>query len=243
MLLEQMGLPCGNATQIRHSTAALEAELSGRKMPPLMTAEVGRGIALPVAAVKSGSHYRIELESGSIIDGRFTAPKGEEALLAPIDEPGYHALVINDQRVTLAVAPSRCYTVDDAWRTLHDDDADPAPRPPLWGIAAQLYGLRRSGDGGIGDYSALARIAVESARRGAHALAVSPTHAMFSAEPQSLQPVFAVVAFVAECHAYRSRRRVRRGRGTRRTRSRAGRRRVVGTGSPAADRLAERGRS
>jgi 4-alpha-glucanotransferase len=190
VLLERMGLPCGNATQIRQSTAALEAELSGRKLPPLMTAEVGRGIALHVAAIKSGIHYRIELESGSIIDGRFTAPKGEEALLAPIDEAGYHTLVINDQRVTLAVAPPRCYTVADAWRTLHNDDdtGDNRPTPPLWGIAAQLYGLRRTGDGGIGDYSALAQIAVGSAKRGAHALAVSPTHAMFSAEPERFSP-------------------------------------------------------
>lgn len=186
VLLERMGLPCGNATQIRQSAAALEAELSGKKLPPLMTAEVQRGIALPVAAIKSGSHYRIELESGSIIDGRFTAPKGEEALLAPIDEPGYHTLVINDQRVTLAVAPSRCYTVADAWRTRHDGVTEQAP--PLWGIAAQLYGLRRTGDGGIGDYSALANMAIESAKRGAHALAVSPTHAMFSAEPNRFSP-------------------------------------------------------
>ncbi|WP_168791821.1 4-alpha-glucanotransferase [Paraburkholderia aromaticivorans] len=189
VLLERMGLPCGNATEIRHSAAALEAELSGRRLPPLMTAEVGRGIALPIAAIKHGSHYRIELESGSIIDGRFTAPKGEEALLAPIDEAGYHTLVIHEQRITLAVAPPRCYTVADAWRTLHDDDTnDDSPAPPLWGIAAQLYGLRRTGDGGIGDYSALAQIAVESAKRGAHALAVSPTHAMFSAEPERFSP-------------------------------------------------------
>jgi 4-alpha-glucanotransferase len=186
VLLDRMGLPCGNATQIRQSAAALEAELSGRKMPPLMTAEIGRGIALPAAAVKSGSHYRIELESGSIIDGRFTAPKGEEALLAPIDEPGYHTLVINEQRVTLAVAPRRCYTADDAWRTLHPDDTKKTP--PLWGVAAQLYGLRRTGDGGIGDYSALAQVATESGKRGAHALAVSPTHAMFSAEPNRFSP-------------------------------------------------------
>jgi 4-alpha-glucanotransferase len=196
VLLDRMGLPCGNATQIRQSAAALEAELSGRKLPPLMTAEVGRGIALPAAAIRSGSHYRIELESGSIIDGRFTAPKGEEALLAPIDEPGYHTLVLNEQRMTLAVAPARCYTVADAWRTLNRrDDSDTgkaddsaAHAPPLWGIAAQLYGLRRVGDGGIGDYSALAQLAIESARRGAHALAVSPTHAMFSAEPDRFSP-------------------------------------------------------
>jgi 4-alpha-glucanotransferase len=183
VLLERMGLPCSNATQIRQSAAALEAELSGRKLPPLMTAECERGIALPAAAIRSGSHYRIELESGSQIDGRFTAPKGEAALLSPIDEPGYHTLFINDHRITLAVAPSRCYTVADAWQTVQN-----TPAPPLWGVAAQLYGLRRTGDGGIGDYTALTQLAVESAKRGAHALAVSPTHAMFSAEPERFSP-------------------------------------------------------
>ncbi|SIT43093.1 4-alpha-glucanotransferase [Paraburkholderia piptadeniae] len=185
VLLERMGLPCATATQVRQSTAALEAELSGRKLPPLMTVECGRGIALPAAAIKSGSHYRIELESGSVIDGRFTAPKGEAALLSPIDEPGYHTLVLNDHRMTLAVAPARCYTVTDAWHAMHGDDANP---PPLWGIAAQIYGLRRTGDGGIGDYTALATLAIESAKRGAHALAISPTHAMFSALPKSFSP-------------------------------------------------------
>jgi 4-alpha-glucanotransferase len=184
VLLDRMGLPCSNATQIRQSAAALEAELSGRKLPPLMTAECGRGINLPAAAIKANSHYRIELENGSVIDGRFTVPKGEAALLSPIDEPGYHTLVLNDHRITLAVAPARSYTVADAWQGLKNN----TPTPPMWGIAAQLYGLRRTGDGGIGDYTALAQLATESAKRGAHALAVSPTHAMFSAEPERFSP-------------------------------------------------------
>jgi 4-alpha-glucanotransferase len=184
-LLQRMGLPCSNPTQLRHSVTMLDAETSGRRLPPLMTAECERGIALPAAAVKSGSRYRIELESGSLIDGRFTAPKGEAALLSPISETGYHTLIINEQRVTLAVAPARSYTVADAWRALHKDARG---TPPLWAIAVQLYGLRRAGDGGIGDYSALAALAVESARRGAHALSISPTHAMFSAQPQRFSP-------------------------------------------------------
>ncbi|CAG4907841.1 4-alpha-glucanotransferase [Paraburkholderia saeva] len=185
VLLERMGLPCGSAAQLRQSAATLDAETAGRKLPPLMTAECERGIALPAAAVKSGSRYRIELESGAIIDGRFTAPKGEAALLSPISEVGYHTLVINEQRMTLAVAPTRCYTVADAWRALHEDASSV---PPLWGVAAQLYGLHRTGDGGIGDYSALSALAIESAKHGAHALAVSPTHAMFSAEPERFSP-------------------------------------------------------
>lgn len=190
ILLEKLGLPCGNASQIKQSMAAVDAEMSGRKLPPLITAEVDRGIALPVSAAKSGVRYRIELESGEVIDGRFTAPKGETALLSPISEPGYHTLVINDHRTTLAVAPARCYTIDDAWRALDDatDQAAAETAPPLWGVAAQVYGLRRLGDGGVGDFTALATLATQSAKRGAHALAISPMHAMFSAEPNKFSP-------------------------------------------------------
>ncbi|MFM0139033.1 4-alpha-glucanotransferase [Caballeronia grimmiae] len=185
ILLEKLGLPCGNATQIKQSMAAVDAEASGRKLPPLITAEVDRGIALPVSVAKSGARYRVELESGEIIDGRFTSPKGETALLAPIAEPGYHTLVINDHRTTLAVAPARCYTIDDAWRSLNEDAK---AAPPLFGIAAQVYGLRRNGDGGIGDFTALASLATKAAKHGSHALAISPMHAMFSAEPNKYSP-------------------------------------------------------
>ncbi|SAL04044.1 4-alpha-glucanotransferase [Caballeronia ptereochthonis] len=185
ILLEKLGLPCGNAAQIKQSMAAVDAEMSGRKLPPLITAEVDRGIALPVSAAKSGARYRIELESGAVIDGRFTSPKGEIALLSPIAEPGYHTLVVNDHRTTLAVAPARCHTIDDAWRTLHDDATH---APPLWGVAAQVYGLRRNGDGGVGDFTALASLATQTAKRGGHAVAISPMHAMFSAEPGKFSP-------------------------------------------------------
>ena len=185
VLLERLGLPCDNSTQLKQSTATLDAELSGRKLPPLMTAEIDRAISLPMAAVKTGARYRIELESGAVIDGRFTSPKGATALLSPISEPGYHTLVINEQRTTLAVAPARCYTVGDAWRTLQPDTKG---TPPMWGVAAQVYGLRRVGDGGVGDFSALATLASESAQRGSHAIAISPMHAMFSAEPHKFSP-------------------------------------------------------
>ena len=58
----------------------------------------------------------------------------------------------------------------------------------MWGVAAQVYGLRRPGDGGVGDFSSLATLAIQSAKRGSHAVAISPMHAMFSAEPQKFSP-------------------------------------------------------
>ncbi len=51
-----------------------------------------------------------------------------------------------------------------------------------------MYGLRHVGDGGVGDFSALATLAAESAQRDSHAIAISPMHAMFSAEPHKFSP-------------------------------------------------------
>jgi 4-alpha-glucanotransferase len=86
---------------------------------------------------------------------------------------GYHRLAWRDREVTLAVAPRQCHPVPDG-------------RP--WGIAAQLYSLRRQGDGGIGDFAALGRFAQAAARRGADAVAISPVHAQFSADPDRFSP-------------------------------------------------------
>jgi 4-alpha-glucanotransferase len=95
----------------------------------------------------------------------------------PIATPGYHTLRHGRREFTLAVAPPRCVTV-----------ADVAPGRRLWGLAVQLYGLRRAGDGGIGDTTALATLAREAARHGADALALSPTHLLFPDDPTRFGP-------------------------------------------------------
>ncbi len=184
-LLAALGLPCATREQAAESIAALDAEHRAGALPPLITAECDRAISVPAAAIEAGSRYRIELESGEVIEGRLSAPRAQSALLAPVAEPGYHQLLLNDRRVCIAVAPPRCHTVADASLAAGVEGAE---APALWGIGAQLYGLRRSGDGGIGDYTGLAAFAAESARRGAHALAISPAHAMFSANPGKFSP-------------------------------------------------------
>ena len=90
-----------------------------------------------------------------------------------IGQPGYHRLICDGHAATLAVAPQHCQGL-------------PQGRP--WGIAAQLYSLRRAGDGGIGDFRALAEFVRGAARHGADAVAISPVHAQFSADPDRFSP-------------------------------------------------------
>ena len=106
--------------------------------------------------------WRMTLDTGESVAGSGTLR---------CDRPGYHRVETGDVALGLAVAPPRCHE---------------APRG--WGIAAQLYGLRRGGDGGIGDFAALAGFARAAAARGAAAVAVSPVHAQFSADPMRFSP-------------------------------------------------------
>ncbi len=108
--------------------------------------------------------WELDLEAGG-------GAAGEDTLRA--EAVGYHQLCAGKQHATLAVAPPRCHPL-------------PPGRP--WGIAVQLYGLRRDGDGGIGDFPALAGFAEAAARHGADAVAISPTHAQFSADPDRFSP-------------------------------------------------------
>jgi hypothetical protein len=52
---------------------------------------------------------------------------------------GYHQLEIGPSRIMVAVAPARCTTISDV-----------TAGQRVWGLAAQIYGLRSAGDYGIG---------------------------------------------------------------------------------------------
>ena len=96
---------------------------------------------------------------------------------AAVRAPGYHRLRLANREITLAVAPPRCLTFGDV-----------APGAKLWGLAVQLYSLRRPDDDGFGDAGALADLVESAAREGADAIALSPTHSLFAADPAHFGP-------------------------------------------------------
>lgn len=142
-------------------------------LPPLFTATTNR----PITLNHPPARYRIALEAGGTIEGiARTRPDGT-ATLPAVSEPGYHLLEIGGSNTTLAIAPPHAYTLDDA-----------APGARLWGLAVQLYALRRPGDGGLGDFAALKTFLHQAGTHGADAVAISPVHAQFSADPTNFSP-------------------------------------------------------
>ncbi len=158
-MLQALGLPAGTDADVAASLASLQ---DPAQLPPLLTAELGATLHLP----HTSGRYRIHLEHGGATEG--TLPD----VTVP-DTPGYHRLEADGWQTTLAVAPRQGWTV----RT---------ERP--WGLAVQLYALRRTGDGGIGDFGGLAEFVEAAGRHGASCVAISPVHAQFAATVDRFSP-------------------------------------------------------
>ncbi len=186
-VLEALDFPCANDEQCKASMQRLEHLQSRSKLPPLLTARTGLPLRLPHETALHGKRYRIHLEQGGQIEGVFPDDTGLPLDLPGIPAFGYHRLQAGDQETMLAVAPTRAFTVSDAL-VAAARDPDVMEHEHLWGLAAQLYSLRSQGDGGIGHFSALATLARSAARHGASALAISPVHAMFSADRNRFSP-------------------------------------------------------
>lgn len=179
-ILTALEVRCDTEAAVAESLRRLEAEASAPRLPAMIVVRVGESI-------RTGLHgrlaYRIDHEQGTHESGLSGTDEHGVALLPAQQVAGYHRLEIDGRQAQLAVAPARCYGLDDA---LAASGRSPGAR--LWGLAAQLYSLRHSGDGGIGDFTALAQLADEAGRHGADALAVSPVHALFAADVERYSP-------------------------------------------------------
>ena len=169
-VLNALGLPADGTANLADSLHHLRGRPD--RLPPLVTADVGEAVRLAVAP----GLYRLQLEDGRVFEGVAEAD-GSGARIPAILEPGYHMLAFGEAQTCVAVAPRQCFTVPEA-----------IGRPKGWGLAVQLYALRGSCDSGLGDFRALAELAGPAARHGAQALAISPVHAQFSADPQRFSP-------------------------------------------------------
>jgi len=173
-VLEALGYPCGNTDEIDESRQRLAAPDGFDALPPLVTAIAGRPVRL-VLSTEAPRHARLLPESGIARD--LVPRETHNGIELPaITELGYHRLLIGEREVVLAVAPDRATSIAQM------------SGGRSWGLAVQTYGVRRNGDGGIGDALGVAMLAESAAQRGADAMALSPINALFPAQPGRYGP-------------------------------------------------------
>ena len=81
----------------------------------------------------------------------------------------------------LTVAPRRCYLPEAITRA-----GQAGARQ--FGIATQLYSLRRAGDQGIGDFTTLGMLAAAAGRQGAATIGIDPLHMLFPDQRERASP-------------------------------------------------------
>jgi 4-alpha-glucanotransferase len=173
-VLEALGYPADGSEAIDASLSKLTTERHGAGAPPLLTVDEGRNLDLSEWFAPA-TPFTLHLEDGSSLDARLT----NQAELPALAPPGYQQLEIDGQHLTVAIAPRHCYSVGMATGS---------EKPRAWGLTAQLYSLRREGDGGFGDTQALENLVRAAGERGADALGISPIHAMFANDPHRYSP-------------------------------------------------------
>ncbi|MFY0476140.1 4-alpha-glucanotransferase [Achromobacter marplatensis] len=181
-LLGAMDLPADSDEDIRDSRHRLAAASAQSHLAPMLIALPGDAIELPAHCA---GICQIQATSHSLMTARaIKADNGTATLRAPA-EPGYYTLTTPGGVTTLAIAPPRAPAIDELLRV---KDAR------AWGLAVQLYSLRRPSPDlavathGFGDFGALGDLAAAAGAAGADALAISPVHAMFAADPAQCSP-------------------------------------------------------
>lgn len=192
-MLAAMRLPAASTSEARASLATLVALRDERALPLTLigTENVPPRLALPPSHGRQ-MMLRIEGEDGTVVrlpvppsDGDIHERTGLEGRprqsrhvpLPPLPAGRYQLRIEDQPEETCAViiAPRTCWL---------PGGLDSRP----FGIAAHLYGLRRDGDQGIGDFTTLAKFGKLAAERGATTLGLNPLHAQFGHDRERASP-------------------------------------------------------
>jgi (1->4)-alpha-D-glucan 1-alpha-D-glucosylmutase len=173
-VLSAMGFDVGGVEAANASLDGVRGNAD--HIPPLVVADAGGEVAIPVGAHPEDVPWTIVHEDGSIGAGR--APNQGGRIVLPPLPLGYHQLVLDGNRddppTTIIVAPRACW--------------QPPGEQKRWGLSSAVYGLASADDLGIGDFADVAATARAAGASGASFLGISPLHALFSADRSKVSP-------------------------------------------------------
>ena len=186
-LLSALGLEAASEAQARDSLARVLDETKRRRVPPSLVLRADEPLVAPLRDTPGSCDALIEREDGEAAEWRVPAGAGVRSVLPDgrdvserlIELPalpiGRHRLFVDGVECALTVAPAEAYGPVAALRK-------------RFGVTAQLYALRRAGDQGIGDFSALALAGEAAGGDGAAYLGVSPMHMLFPQDRERASP-------------------------------------------------------
>jgi len=197
-MLGALGIDAGSNGEIRDALASLAESGPLRPIPESAVVRLGSNmqirLGLPagrapvttwlIAEGEDGSSHRIRAGSTDARVLPCIAPDRRGAQIWKVTLPdlaiGRYQIWREDapwSKCHLTVAPGRCYLPP----ALRDGGR-------RFGLSAQLYSLRRSGDQGIGDFTTLAHLLKGTRAAGGAALALNPMHALFPDERERASP-------------------------------------------------------
>jgi 4-alpha-glucanotransferase len=199
-LLEAIGVAVGSEREVADSLCEAEARPWRRMLAPVRVIAPPEApevtFTLPARLGDATIDWTLAEETGRVHEDRLTPDdlpavasaevEGESYRRWRMELPsalpyGYHRLSMNarsdpDARgsTQLIVTPARCYAAARGSR--------------LWGLTAQLYGVRSQRNWGMGDFTDLADLTERAASMGASAVGVNPLHALFPADANHISP-------------------------------------------------------
>ncbi len=185
-LLRAMRLPADTAAEAVDSLASLSDE-ADRSLPPALVVRASEGgdLRLGSTLLDGALRLTIDHEDGNRTDADVAAGQGVREAVAAAD-----GRILHTRRVALPALPAGRYRVRVEGMEAACSLTVAPPRCHLparlraggraWGIAAQLYTLRRAkGDQGVGDLTDLAKLVRVAGGMGAGAIGINPLHALF----------------------------------------------------------------
>lgn len=198
-ILTALGLPASDEQEVAASIRVLEEKGWHRSLPTVLVVYADEEAEIPISisteAVdrpvtmrileEAGQQHEMVFRPGEMpIRGRRRIGRRDlirlVVSLPHLLPSGYHTVFLAGrpkEMMRLIVAPRRCYlppSLEGGGRA--------------WGIAAQLYTLKRSGNWGIGDFTDLYELVDVAAELGAALIGLNPLHALFLSRPEKASP-------------------------------------------------------